>query len=183
MAGTQSLTESARRFYRTYRGGRLRVGHSLLKRFLGLWLGPEQEICLRSGLKLRLDLSKKAQAGIFWYDGDADVAFSWAIRELVPVGGVFIDCGANCGLMGLLACQCRQAQVIFIEPHPRLARSIETNIRLNQFESLAQLIEAAASDAGGEVTFYENPAGDDGTHSIHKDWGRGEKRVFGQGSM
>jgi hypothetical protein len=127
MAGKQSLTESARRFYRTYRGGRLRVGHSLLKRFLGLWLGLEQEIWLRSGLKLRLDLSKKNQAGIFWYDGDAEVALSWAIRELVPVGGVFIDCGANCGLMGLLACQCRQAQVIFIEPHPRLARSIEAN--------------------------------------------------------
>ena len=108
-------------------GFKRKIGHSLFKRFLGLWLGREQEICLRSGLKLRLDLSKKAQAGIFWYDGDADVALSWAIRELVPVGGVFIDCGANCGLMGLLACQCRQAQVIFIEPHPRLARSIEAN--------------------------------------------------------
>ena len=152
----------------------------MLKDFLGLWLGREQEVCLRSGLKLQLDLSKKNQAGIFWYDGDADLALSWAIRELVPVGGVFIDCGANCGLMGLQACQCRQARVILIEPHPRLARSIETNIRLNRFEQRAELIEAAASDTSGEVTFYENPTGDDGTHSIHEDWAAGEKRVLGK---
>ncbi len=180
MAGTRSLTESARCFYRTYRGGRLPVGHSLLKRFLGMWLRPDQEICLRSGLKLRLDLTKKNQAGIFWYDGDADVPLSWAIRELLPVGGIFIDCGANCGLMGLQACQCRHAQVILIEPHPRLARSIQANIRLNRFENRAELIETAASDASGEVTFYEDPTGDDGTHSIHKDWGTGEKRVLGK---
>jgi len=134
---------------------------------------------LRSGLKLRLDLSRGNQAGIFWYDGDADVALTWAIRELVPVGGVFLDCGANCGLMGLLAAQYRRARTIFIEPHPRLARTIETNIRLNQFESRAELIEAAVSDSSGEVTFYESPAGDDGTHSIHADW-QGEKRVLGK---
>jgi hypothetical protein len=30
------------------------------------------------------------------------------------------------------------------------------------------------------VTFYEDPMGDDGTHSIHKDWGTGEKRVLGK---
>lgn len=180
MVATKSFSESARRFHRAYRSGSIRIGHSLVKGFLGLWLGREQEVCLRSGLKLRLDLSKKNQAGIFWYDGDADVALAWAIRELVPVGGVFIDCGANCGLMGLLACQYRQARVVFIEPHPRLARSIAANIRLNQFEARAELIEAAASDASGEVTFYEDPTGDDGTHSIHVDWGAGEKRVLGK---
>jgi FkbM family methyltransferase len=180
MAGMKSLSESARRFYRSYRSARIPLGHSLVKRLLGHWLGRDQEICLRSGLKLKLDLSKKNQAGIFWYDGDADVALSWAIRELVPVGGVFVDCGANCGLMGLQACQCRQASVILVEPHPRLARSIEANIRLNRFEQRAELIEAAASDASGEVTFYENPTGDDGTHSIHADWGTGEKRVLGK---
>jgi FkbM family methyltransferase len=180
MPGKQSLSDSARHFYRNYRSGRLRVGHSFVRRFLGLGLGQYQEVRLRSGVRLRLDMSKKAQAGIFWYDGDADVALSWAIRELVPVGGVFIDCGANCGLMGLLACQWRHAQVVLIEPHPRLARSIAANIRLNQFESRAQLIEAAASDASGEVTFYENPTGDDGTHSIHEDWGREGNRVLGK---
>ncbi len=172
--------EFARWLYRTYRNGKIRVGHSLIKRFFLLWLRPDQEVCLRSGLKLRLDLSKPNQAGIFWYDGDADVPLYWAIRELVPPGGFFIDCGANCGFMGLLACQYRLARVILIEPHPRLAKSIEINIRLNHFEKLAELVEAAISNASGHVTFYENTTGDDGTHSIHENWAEGEKRVIGK---
>jgi len=174
-----SFSEFARRFYRTYRRGRIRVGHSALRKFLNLWLRRDQEVCLRSGVKLKLDLSKGNQAGIFWYDGDADVELTWAIRELVPVGGVFVDCGANCGLMGLLAAQYRHARTIFIEPHPRLARTIETNIRLNHFESRAELIEAAVSDSSGEVIFYEDLAGDDGTHSIHADW-QEKKRELGK---
>jgi FkbM family methyltransferase len=157
----------------------MRIGHSALRKFLNLWLRQNQEVCLRSGVKFQLDLSKGNQAGIFWYDGDADVALIWAIRELVPVGGVFVDCGANCGLMGLQAAQYRHTRTIFIEPHPRLARTIETNIRLNHFESRADLIEAAVSDSSGEVTFYEELAGDDGTHSIHADW-QEEKRVLGK---
>ena len=127
-----------------------------------------------------MDLSKPNQAGIFWYDGDADVPLCWAIRDLLPTAGIFIDCGANCGLMGLLACQYRWARVIFIEPHPRLAKSIEANIRLNHFEKRAELIEAAISDRSGHVTFFEDSSGDDGTHSIHEDWAEGEKRVLGQ---
>ena len=52
-------------------------------------------------------------------------------------------------------------------------------IRLNHFESRAELIEAAVSETSGEVTFYESPSGDDGTHSIHQDW-QEEKRVLGK---
>ena len=174
-----TFAEFARRFYRTYRNGKFRVGHSLIKSFFLMWLRQDQEVCLRSGLKLRLDLSKPNQAGIFWYDGDADAPLYWAIRELVPPGGLFIDCGANCGLMGLLACQYRSARVILIEPHPRLAKTIAANIGLNHFEKRAELVEAAISNASGQVTFYENPTGDDGTHSIHQNWGEGKKRVIG----
>ena len=180
MSRKSAFNHTARRFYRSYRNGNIRIGHSLLKRVCSLGLGRDQEVRLRSGVKLKLDLSKPNQAGIYWYDGDADVPLSWAVRELVPTGGTFIDCGANCGLIGLLACALRRARTIFIEPHPRLAASIRENIRLNHFESRTELIEAAASDAPGHVTFYEDPTGDDGTHSIHQDWGVGEKRVLGK---
>ena len=62
--------------------------------------------------------------------------------------------------------------------HPRLAKSIQTNIRLNGCISSCELIEAAVSDAPGEVTFYEDPKAD-GSHSIHSDW-PGDKRVLGK---
>jgi FkbM family methyltransferase len=144
-------------------------------------IAKHQIIQLRSGLKMDLDLTKGNQNGIFWSDGDAEVALTWAIRELLPVGGVFVDCGANCGLMGLLARQYRRARVILLEPHPRLAKSIAANIRLNGFEGSCELIEAAVSESGGEMTFYENAVAD-GSHSVHQDWAAdlGEMRPLGK---
>jgi FkbM family methyltransferase len=176
-----SFSEFARRFFRSYRNGRIRIGHSLIRRVLEQMVAKRQEIRLRSGLKLDLDLTKGNQNGVFWCDGDVEIGLYWAIRELVPVGGRFVDCGANCGLMGLLARQYRRARVIFFEPHPRLAKSIEANIRLNRFEDTCELIEAAVSDSSGEVTFYENAVAD-GSHSIHRDWATdlGEMRPLGK---
>lgn len=128
-------------------------------------LDREQEIQLRSGLKLRLDMSKGNQNAIFWHDGDVDIAQHWAIRELVPIGGMFLDCGANCGLMGLQARRHRQARAIFFEPHPRLAKSVAVNIELNNFQSSCELIQAAVSSQGGEISFYEDVR-NDGSHTI-----------------
>lgn len=109
-----SFASFARRFYRNYRNGPIPLGHSLIRRMLGASIAKRQEVRLRCGLKMALDLTKGNQEGIFWEDGDAEVHLSWAIRELVPLGGLFVDCGANCGLMGLLARQCRHTRVIFL---------------------------------------------------------------------
>jgi FkbM family methyltransferase len=177
-----SFPNLARRFYRWYRNGAIRIGHSLVRRGLGLCIAKEQEVQLRSGLKMALDMTKGNQAGIFWDDGDAEVHLSWAIRELVPLAGLFVDCGANCGLMGLLARQYRRARVIFFEPHPRLARTVETNIRLNNFAEQCELIEAAVSDTSGSIVFYEHSQAD-GSHSMHADWAKeleGELRPIGK---
>ncbi len=162
----KTFNDIARRFFRTYRNGPVRIGHSFIRRLLDPIIGRDQEIQLRSGLKLSLDMSKGNQNAIFWHDGDVDIHQYWAIRELVPLGGLFVDCGANCGLMGLLARQYRRAEVVFIEPHPRLAKSIATNIQLNGYSSSCELVEAAVSDTGGEITFYEDLR-NDGSHAIH----------------
>lgn len=160
-----------RRGFQAYRNGPIRIGHSFIRRLFDPILNTKQEIQLRSGLKLRLDMSKGNQNAIFWHDGNVDILQCWAIRELVPVGGLFVDCGANCGLMGLLARQYHLAKVIFIEPLPRLAKSIATNIQLNGFASSCELIEAAISNQSGEITFYEDSK-NDGSHAIQPDSGR-----------
>jgi FkbM family methyltransferase len=165
------LNQLVRRFFRAYRNGPIRIGHSFIRRLWDPLMAREQEIQLRSGLKLRLDMSKGNQNAIFWHDGDVDIRQYWAIRELVPLGGLFVDGGANCGLMGLLARQYCSAKVIFIEPHPRLARSIAANIRLNGWSSSCELIEAAISNTSGQITFYEDLQRD-GSHAIQPDPGR-----------
>jgi FkbM family methyltransferase len=173
-----SYSGFARRLFQGYRSGPITLGHSLLRRALAAGLATRQEVRLRSGLRLQLDLSKGSQSTIFWLDGNIEVQLYWAIRELLPLGGVFVDCGANCGLMGLLARQYRQARVLFVEPHPRLAKTIEANIQLNGFTETCQLAQCAVSDQDGEVDFYENLSRD-GAHSIHKDWAGG-MREFGK---
>ena len=69
---SRTFSDFARHAFRAYRNGPITVGHSLLKRTLNFLLPQQQDICLRSGLKLRLDLSKGNQNGIFWEDGDAE---------------------------------------------------------------------------------------------------------------
>src|SRR6266699_1577078 len=128
-----AYSDFARHLFRRYRNGPITLGHSVFKRALASGLAEREEVRLRSGLRLQLDLTKGNQNTIFWQDGDIEVQLYWAIRELLPVGGVFVDCGANCGLMGLLARQYRRAKVLFVEPHPRLAQTIAANIQLNGF--------------------------------------------------
>jgi len=83
---TKTFRDFARHFFRDYRNGRVRIGHSFIRRLGDLIIGGQQEIQLRSGLELRLDMSKGIQNAIFWHDGDIDVRFYWAVRELMPFG-------------------------------------------------------------------------------------------------
>lgn len=170
--GRQTMNELfpnlARKFFRAYRNGPIRIGHSFIRRLLDPVLGKRQIITLRSGLKLDLDLTKGNQNAIFWNDGDGGLYLDWAIRELIPIGGLLVDCGAHCGLIGLQGHQYRLAKVIFIEAHPRLAKTISDNIRLNRFESDCEIIEAAVSDSSGQIPFYENLL-HDGSHSTRPD--------------
>jgi len=89
----------------------------------------------------------------------------WAIKTLLSMGGAFVDCGANAGLMGLLAIHWRAARVVFIEPHPRLAETIRKNIELNQFTSNATVWEYAASSEKG-IAFLHLDSMSDGGHSL-----------------
>src|SRR5438874_2020084 len=51
---SRTFSDFARHAFRAYRNGPITVGHSLLKRTLNFLLPQQQDICLRSGLKLRL---------------------------------------------------------------------------------------------------------------------------------
>lgn len=167
------LASALRRTYRIYRNQPLCPAHGLLKRAFSLLVARRQQVRLRNGLRLELDLDRIVQNTIFWLDGDVEPALEWVVRDLLPPGGTLVDCGANCGFVGLLARQIRLAHVLFVEPHPRLAASIRRNLELNGWNDAARVIEAAASDADGEVTLHES-ARFDGSHSVLPDWVAGE---------
>lgn len=128
-----------------------------------------QVIELRSGLKLEVDLEGAVQQTLFWYDGDMEPQLSWAVREFLPVGGTLIDCGANCGFIGLEARLQKHARVLFVEPHPGLAAGLRRNIQLNGWSDSCTVIQAAASDHPGTAPLFLCPDYE-ASHSLLADW-------------
>ena len=129
-------------------------------------LDSEQVVELVPGFKMQLDLKIANQDSIFWFFEETEPALQWAIKHLFPLGGRFLDVGANVGLLGLLAIYWRQAQVVFVEPHPRLAEAIRTNLTLNDFQAKGEVLELAASDSLGEAVLNFSGPHNDGDHSL-----------------
>ncbi len=162
------FTHAARRFFLWYRNGP-RVGHPLLRRVLRGMMQRHQRVILRNGLKMQVDLERVVQHTIFWYDGDMEPQLSWAVREFLPVGGTLIDCGANCGFIGLEARLLKHARVLFVEPHPELAATVRANVKLNGWNGDCKVFQAAASDREGTTDLFVCKEYD-GSHSVLPDW-------------
>lgn len=79
-------------------------------------------------------------------------------RQLRPGMTVF-DVGANLGYFSLIAAQLvgKSGRVICLEPDPRVAEVLRRNVAANGFQN-ASVVQAAASDSCGEVSFGCAPA-------------------------
>ena len=165
---------TARRLVRSYLNWRVQLGRNTLQESFTRSLGARQTVEIVPGLCLALDLTKSNQRILFWFHEIAEPSLQWTIRNLLPLGGTMVDCGANAGLMGLLALHYRSARVLFIEAHPRLQETVGENIRLNGFEDRATMLRWAASDAEGEAQFYLHET-HDGLHSLAVQTGQSVK--------
>lgn len=162
-----STSNWQRTLIRNYCGRKYRFGRSRLKWLLRKTLPVLQTVTLCDGLKMKLDITKSNQDFIFWFYEEIEPSLQWAINNLFPIDGVFVDCGANCGLFGLLAIHKRSAKCsLFIEPLPRLSNLIEENIVLNHFEARAEVFSLAASDSNGTADLHLYLASNDGKHTL-----------------
>ena len=171
-----STVEFMRDVYRIYRNFPVCPGHSILRRVFQSLIGRNQQVRLSNGIRLQVDLQSAIQHTVFWYNGDMEPQLEWAVREFTPVGGTFVDCGANCGYIGLYACRMSSARVVFLEPHPLLAAAIRRNVQLNGWQDRCSVVEAAASNQEGSAPFFESPDYD-GENSLLPDWVGGKKQV------
>jgi FkbM family methyltransferase len=169
-----------RRFIRNYGFQRFRHGRGKIRRLLARFMRSQQVVELQPGLRLALrlknDRKQFSQDRVFWFHEEYEPALQWALQNLIPVGGTMLDVGANAGLMGFLAWYYRQAEVIFLEPHPQLVEQLKTNIQLNQ--ARATVIHAAVSDKDGSQLFGECPDNDAGHHLFSDTEDPGAYRTF-----
>jgi FkbM family methyltransferase len=80
-----------------------------------------------------------------------------------PHDGVFVDAGANVGLVSFaVAAQRPRARIFAFEPNPRVAVRWRANRELNRADK-ASLVESALSDAVGTAPFRLGPTRDSGS--------------------
>lgn len=76
--------------------------------------------------------------------------------SLVRRARVIVDVGANTGFYSLVAAAlAREADVVALEPVPRVFHRLEQNVELNRFSILC--IQAAASNRNRSATLYDTP--------------------------
>lgn len=167
-------SESIRALVRSYGQLQFRSGRSKLRRWLSSRMLESHPIIeLLPSLRMKFDLRHRGSKKylppelLFWFHEEWEPALQWAIRNLVPLGGEVVDCGANTGIFGFLACYYRGTRIDLIEPHPRLAALLRENIALNGLERQAYCREAAAADFDGQVELVEGGA--DSTHHVAAD--------------
>ncbi len=119
-------------------------------------------IATDSGLRLVGGATDSMLNLVIFIRGVFEPALSNVIDQAVQDGDVCVDAGANVGYFTLLlARRCgARGKVIAIEAAPRNARRIHQNLQLNALAQRVRVVEAACTDASGEVVFYINTRND-----------------------
>lgn len=122
--------------------GYMRFRRPFVERFKQECKGPVDSYLF--GLKVRFypqDNQTDAKSAVC---GNCYNAKEWRwVAKCLPIGGVFVDIGANMGFFSLFAAT-KKARIIAIEPQPILFERLCTNMALNGIE--ACLVKAAVGE-------------------------------------
>jgi FkbM family methyltransferase len=102
-----------------------------------------------------------------YYTGTYEKGTLHVIGLLLQPGSVFIDAGANIGLMSLYAASKvgKQGKVFAFEPFPKIYDRLLANIKLNEFNQIQSFPVALGSKAG-EGLLYPNTKYNPGASSL-----------------
>ena len=97
-----------------------------------------------AGYSIRVDESLRR----YQLDNEADV-YEEIIARL-PVGGLFVDVGANAGLHSILAAlhMGQKGKVLAVEPVPANLELLRKNLQLNGFLDMCQIFPFALTETG-----------------------------------
>jgi FkbM family methyltransferase len=99
------------------------------------------------GQRLILDMHEPFMAHHIIEHGEWERHIRTVIKTILPVGGVFIDIGANIGVHSLLAASVvgPTGTVIALEPHPHIRSILRENIEINGLHKTIQVHSFAAA--------------------------------------
>jgi FkbM family methyltransferase len=97
--------------------------------------------------------------GLVLFEGAYESNVLRMLERLLPIGGYFVDVGANIGLHTLVAARRvgARGRVDAIEPEPFSRKRLEEHLRLNQLENV-NVFSYALSDGRGTAVLHLSPA-------------------------
>lgn len=158
---------------------RLFAAHDLpfagaLLRHAGVWAQPAwrdapTRTCRGrwSGCRMTLDLRDFHQRGAYFYGRLLDLPVQLTMREALRPGDMFIDIGANIGVLTLQGARAVGPRGIVhaFEPNPDVFARLEAHIAGNHLKNVV-LHRVALSDREGTLTLSIPPTGNTGAGSL-----------------
>lgn len=102
-----------------------------------------------------------------YYTGTYEKGTIHVMTQLLKEGDVFVDAGANIGLMSMVAATCvgPTGMVYAFEPFPLIVDRLKANIRLNHFSNI-RIYPVALAAAAGEALLYPDRSLNPGASSL-----------------
>lgn len=109
------------------------------------------------GHRLLLDMRESFMAYHLIEHGEWERPVRDVIRRMLPLGGTYLDVGANIGVHCLLAAQMvgHSGHVIAVEPHPVTGEILRENIEINGLNEVVMIVNAAATETAGQKVSFE----------------------------
>ncbi len=118
------------------------------------WIdAPRRDVRLKlHGDTMRLDLSNWSERRSWFLGRFYELETQRLLRRLLRPGDVFLDVGANIGMLSLLAARCvgPQGRVHAVEPNPQVAARLRASLERNAIENV-ELHECGLSDRVEEL--------------------------------
>jgi FkbM family methyltransferase len=121
------------------------------------WLGPDVVETTFRGARFRVHVGDNLTERDLLLNPCTDKEELDFLVDATPVGGVFVDIGANIGMYALVmaAALGGQGRVVAIEPDPLIRARLLANAELSHAGNVTVCAEAAG-DKDGEVSFARN---------------------------
>ena len=134
---------------------RMRVYH--LRSPLAFDSGAKVFIHANDGHRLVLDMREPFMAHHLIEHGEWETSVREIIRKLLPVGGFFIDVGANIGVHSLFAASLvgPTGKVLALEPAPVTCDILRENVEINGLLSRIEIVNKAAGATSAETVAFE----------------------------
>lgn len=127
------------------------------------WLIPKptKQIHLRLPNELLMWIDPVKDQGVersLYYTGTYEMGTLDIIERYLPDGGVFVDVGANIGLMSIVAAlkAGENGKVIAFEPHSDTREIARHNIDINNFQNIVTIEPKAAGSEKGKKPLFDN---------------------------